>query len=152
MLDSEDLPMLKNNRFVRIIHRISDNGLSLPEVLLAATLLSIGMLGTGVLASGVIKATKVSKDITVATALAQDKMEGIRNAGYSGLPSADALITEDYGSIVGSVNVNTGDYSNYRRVTQIQCDSPAVDMKTVNISVYRRGGQSPIVFGTIVSN
>ncbi len=138
------LAMAKENRPITMIQRTSDRGFSLPEVLLAVTLLSIGMLGSGVLASGVIKATKVSKDVTVATVLAQDGMEAIRNAGYSGLPSDDTLITEDYGSLAG--------YHNFRRVTRIQCDLPAVGMKTVSVSVYRRTSQSPIVFTTIVSD
>jgi prepilin-type N-terminal cleavage/methylation domain-containing protein len=136
----------------RTTHHASENGFSLIEVLLALTILSVGMLGSGVLSMGVMKANGISKGVTVATALAQDGMEAARTIGYSGLPSADATVTEDYDSIVSSVNGNSADYSDYKRVTAVLCDTPAADMKTVTISVHRRAGRSPVVFTTVLAS
>lgn len=136
----------------RMIHSASESGFSLLEVLLAITILSVGMLGTGVLSLGVVTSNKVSRDVTVATALAQDKMEEVRKTGYSGLASIDATVTEDYGSIVVSVGGHTADFSAYRRVTQTQVDTPAVGMKTVSVSVFHRTGQGSVALSTIVAD
>ena len=133
-------------------HQPSEEGFSLIEVLLAITILTLGMLGSGLLSLGVMRANKVSSNVTVAAALAQDAMEAARSTGYSGLPSASATATEEYDSIVSSVNGNSADYSDYKRVTAVLCDTPAVDMKTVTISVYRRTGQSPVVFTTVLAS
>jgi len=144
--------MNNEDRSKKINRYTSDRGISLLEVLLAATILSVGFLGTGVLAMGVMTANKTSREVTVATALAQDKMEEVRQSGYSGLPSVTTTVTEDYGTIVGSVDGNTADYADYKRVTETQVGSPAAGMKTVEVSVYRLAGQSPVVFTTIVSD
>jgi prepilin-type N-terminal cleavage/methylation domain-containing protein len=140
-----------NYRSFRKMPPQSEVGFSLVEVLLAITILSVGMLGTAALSVGVIRANTVGKDVTIATALAQDKMEAVRNAGYMGLPSAGTTVTEDYGSIVASVSGMAADYARFRRITQTQVDTPAVAMKKVTVSVLRRGGQSPIVLTTILS-
>lgn len=147
----EDLAMFKRERSISRIQRTSDSGFSLIEVLVAAAVFSIGILGTGVLVLGILNANKVSKDVTIATALAQDKMEAIRNTGYAGLPSVGFTDPEEYDTIT-TTNGYAADYPDFRRVTQTQCDEPAVGMKTVSVSVYRRTGGSPVVFTTIVSD
>ena len=144
--------MSKVSKIMMTTRNRSESGFSLMEVLIAITILTVGMLGAGVLSLGVLSANETSKDKTVATTLAQDAMEAARTAGYSGLPAANSTVTEDYGTIVNTVNGNSADYSDYKRVTTVEIDTPAPDMKTVTISVFRRTGQSPVVFTTIMSS
>jgi len=108
--------------------RQSEGGFTLIEVLVAIVILSIGLLGMASLTIGIIKGNKLSNDLTTATTLAQDKMEQIRNSGYSALPSSDTTDTEDYGEIP--------DYPQYKRVRDTDVDAPATNMKTVTVTVY----------------
>jgi type IV pilus assembly protein PilV len=126
------------------IQRINGNsGFSLIETLLAVAILSIGMLATGALVVGIINGNSVAKHITIATTLAQDKMEDLRQSGYSGLSSIDSTTTEDYDSIVNAGDGSSTEYANYRRVTDVDVDAPDGGMKTVTISVYWRSGSNP---------
>ena len=143
--------MSKSHQPARIRQPLSEGGFSLVEVLLAITILSVGMMGTAVLTVGVVKANIVSKEVTVATTLAQDKMEEVRDAGYANLPSADSTVTENYGSIVTSFGGTSVDYAKFRRVTRTEVNAPAVGMKRVTVSVSRLAGQNPVVFKTILS-
>jgi len=145
------------------------------EALMAMSILSVGMLGTGALALGVVRANMVSKNVTAATALAEDKMAGIQEIGYRGLPSSDATETEDFGSIdftpvggagqvpegeepvegeegyggLGASPVIVAEYGAFKRVTSTQAGAPVAGMKTVTVSVYWRAGQNPIVLKRI---
>jgi prepilin-type N-terminal cleavage/methylation domain-containing protein len=147
----EDLAMSEDSRSTRVMHPTSECGFSLLEVLVAVALLSVGMLAVGVLSVGIINANRVSKNIAVATVLAQNKMEALYNDGYRSLPSDDSILTEDYDSIIDSVDGIAVKYANFRRVTEIQVGSPAAHMKRITVSVYRRAGQSPVVLTTLVS-
>ena len=126
---------------------------------MAVSILSIGMLGTGSLALGIVKSNLVSKNLTAATTLAQEKMEGIKEIGYSGLPATNAKETEDYGTISyaasggsahyeplpgeeipedydvdrGSTPGLAADYSPFRRITSTEIDTPVAGMKTVTV-------------------
>jgi type IV pilus assembly protein PilV len=132
------------------IQRINGNsGFSLIETLLAVAILSIGMLATGALVVGIINGNSVAKHITIATTLAQDKMEELRQSGYSGLSSIDSTTTEDYDSIVNAGNGSSTEYANYRRVTDVDVDAPDGGMKTVTISVHWRSGTNPASLKTI---
>ncbi len=142
---------------------------------MAVSILSIGMLGTGSLALGIIKSNVVSKNLTAATALAQEKMEDIKTMGYSGLPAADATEIEDYGTISygaasGATHYSEGDpwpeglpevpgatstpgvtadYSGFKRVTTTQVDTPVAGMKTVTVRAYAITNQSPVTLRRI---
>lgn len=99
-------------------------GFTLIEILIALTLLAIGLLGMAGLTVGIMRGNSLSKEVTTATALAQDKMEDIKRLGYSGATKQ----TEGYNSIAG--------YANYKRETEVDVDTPNIGMKTVTVTVY----------------
>ena len=106
----------------------NNRGFTLIEILVAIAILSIGLLGVAGLAGGIRRGNATSDKITTATTLAQEQLEDIKELNYMGTPATDTTITEDYNSIT--------DYSEYKRVTFIDVDSPAADIKTVTITVY----------------
>ena len=99
-------------------------GFTLIEILIALTLLAIGLLGMAGLTVGIMRGNSLSKEVTTATALAQDKMEDIKRLGYNGATAQ----SEGYNSIAG--------YTHYRRDTVIDVDTPNIGMKTVTVTVY----------------
>lgn len=156
-----------SNRIRCFSCKMTEEGSSLLDAVMGIAILSIGMLGTGSLALGIVRGNMVSKNLTAATTLAQEKMEGIKEIGYSGLPATNAEETEDYGTISyaasggsthcteteplpeycedgqGSAPGITADYSPFRRITSTEIDTPVAGMKTVTVRVYWRTGQIP---------
>ena len=121
----------------------NEKGFNLIEVLMAMVILSVGMLGTASLTVGTIKGNKVSRDVTTATTLAQDKMENIVQQGYSAISSTNTTITEDYGAIAN--------YPNNKRIVRIAVDTPTTRMKTVTVESYWKSGSQPVILNTIIS-
>lgn len=106
----------------------NDNGFTLIEVLVAIVILSVGLLGMASLTIGIINGNKLSNDLTMATTLAQDRMEDIRRLGYSGTSATTTTTTENYNSITG--------YEAYKRETETTVNSPVTGMKTITVTVY----------------
>ena len=121
----------------------NEKGFNLIEVLMAIVILSVGMLGTASLTVGTIKGNKVSRDVTTATTLAQDKMENIVQQGYSAISSTNTTIIEDYGAIAN--------YPNNKRIVRIAVDTPTTRMKTVTVESYWKSGSQPVILNTIIS-
>lgn len=110
------------------MHRQKDNGFTLIEVLIAIVILSVGLLGMASLTVGIIKGNKFSNEVTMATTLAQDKMEDVRREGYATVGNiGDA--DEDENPVT--------DYPQFRRITSIQgVGSPAVaSLKSIIVTV-----------------
>lgn len=105
-----------------------EKGFTLIEVMVAIIILSVGLLGMASLTTGIIRGNKLSNDQSIATTLAQDKMEDVKDLGYKGMPSTDTTTTQGYNSITG--------FGAYKRVTQTVVDSPAAGMKTITITTY----------------
>jgi len=122
------------------------SGFTLIEILIALFILVVGLLGVISVATTVINGNAFGKKITTATTLAQDKMEEIKNLGYSGTPSSDTTTTEDYNSIT--------DYPTYKRVTGVDVDSPAADIKTIEVKVefQWKGATHDVTLKTIVAD
>ena len=119
---------MKRQKCGKYITKEKDKGFTLVEVLIAILILTFGLLGMASLTVAIIKGNKLSADLTIATVLAQDKMEDVRRLGYSGTPAADDTTTDDYGDITG--------YALYKRVTVTDVDNPAVGMKTITVTAY----------------
>ena len=75
---------------------------------------------------GIINANRLSKDMTTATTLAQDKMEDIQRVGYANT-AAETMATMP------------SPFSDYKREVTVTDDSPATDMKTVSVKIYWGG-------------
>jgi len=98
-----------------------DSGFTLIEIVVAMLVLTIGLLGTATMAFYVIKENKSSRQISTATALAQDKMEKLRELGYENLPAPNSTVTEDYGSIrINEDEDPPPEFDNYKRVVFVK--------------------------------
>lgn len=117
-------------------------GFNLIELLIAMVILSVGLLGTAALITGIIKANQASKHVTIATTLANDKVEYWASTPYSELPSVSGTTTEDFGSM--------DDFLSYKRLSRIRVNNPGTDMKRIDVSVYWRTGTNPVTMSTIV--
>ncbi len=115
----------------------NDSGFSLLEIMVALAILSFGMLGTAALIGGIARGNMISKNITVATTLAEDKMEEVMRLGYSGMPSSDTSTTEDYNSI--------SNFLAYKRVTKTYIDNPMAKMKKIVVEVNWESGSQPVI-------
>jgi len=128
--------------------KLNNSGYSLLEVLIGMAILTIGMLATSALAIGIINGNSVSKHVSTAAVLAQEKIESIRETGYSGLPSSDWAETET--DISYTIGEETVSYDGYTRTTVGQVDTPMTDMKTVTVSVSWNSG-SPLTLKTYIA-
>jgi Tfp pilus assembly protein PilV len=98
-------------------------GLTLIETVISLMLFSVGMLGLSGLTTVVMHGNALSQKITVATILAQDKIEAVHNTPYHQLESQiERVITDNQ--------------SRYTRRTEVADDTPRQGMKTVSITVY----------------
>lgn len=127
------------------MRRLGDNnsGFTLMEVLVAMVILTIGLLGIAALIAGIINSNKLSNRMSVATVLAQDKMEDIKRIGYSGMPESDTTTTEDYNSIAN--------YLLYKRDTFTEVANPAAGMKKITVTVYWDSDNHLVVLNTILA-
>lgn len=124
---------------MKIIRLGNNKGFTLLEILIAITILCAGLLGIATLTGGIIRGNLASSNITTATTLAQNQMEDIVRAGYTG---ASGKI-ENYGNIT--------EFSQYKRVTVVDDNKPATDMKTVIVTVYWGSDAHSVVLRTILA-
>ncbi len=101
------------------VYRPSDSsGFTLIENIIAIFLIVVAIVGLISTSIIVVKANSLGKTMTTATTLAQDKMEALKNAGYSSMAS-------------GSDTVQ----GLFTRTWTVTANSPAVNMKTIVVSV-----------------
>jgi prepilin-type N-terminal cleavage/methylation domain-containing protein len=117
--------------------RPTDNaskGFTLFEVLVAIVILSVALLGTASLTGSIIAYNQLADQVTIATTLAQDKIEGFKNANYA------------------SITASSETQSIYNITWDVVPDSPATDMKTVTVTVNWnwKGGARDVVLRTII--
>ncbi len=121
----------------------NEKGFTLLEILIAITVLSIGLLGMAGLTTNIIHGNMLSKKVTTATTLGQDRMEHFRRLGYSATPTADTTTTENYNSIAN--------FSSYKRVSFIDVNSPSAGMKTITVTVYWKSNAESVALKTILA-
>ncbi len=95
------------------------------------------------LTTSIIHSDTLSKKVTTATILGQDKMEDFRRLGYSGTPSTDTTTEENYNSIPG--------YPFYKRVTFFDVDNPSLGMKMVTVTVFWNSDARSVALQTILA-
>jgi prepilin-type N-terminal cleavage/methylation domain-containing protein len=120
-----------------------NQGFTLLEVLFTIVILSVGLLGMAALTTGIINGNKLSNAQTGATTLSQDKIADMGRLGYAGTSATTATVLENYNSITG--------YEPYKRVTTTTIDSPAVDMKTITVTVYWDSDSRSVVQRSILA-
>jgi type IV pilus assembly protein PilV len=98
-----------------------NGGFTLIELLIAIVILSVGLLGMATLTGSIVQKNKFSNDLTMATTLAQDKLEDIRADGYASAASETKTAC-------------AGDFSQYQR--EVTVSTPSTGMKQVIVKVY----------------
>jgi len=116
-----------------------EDGFTLTEVLIAMIILTTGLLGMVALTTGIMTGNKHSSNLTIATVLAQDKMEEVARIGYFNIIEE----TDDYNDI--------SDYPQFKRVTAIVVNSPFPNMKTVTITVFWDSDGRSMALDTILT-
>ena len=92
--------------------RIADSsGFTLIEVMIAILVIVVGLLGVAGVATMVIKGNTLAKEMTVATTLAQDKIEELKNTSYPNLGSSsdtqDSIYTRTWTATLTATYVKT---------------------------------------------
>lgn len=123
------------------IKKTDTHGFSLLEIMVAMLILSVGLLGTAALIVGIIRGNQVSRNITIATTLANDMSEYLAGLDYNELPSTDTTSTEDYGDLT--------DNPTFKRVTTTYVNDPDTNMKRVVVQVYWQSGSNPVTIQSI---
>lgn len=120
-------------------------GFSLLEVMVAVIILGFGLLAIMHLFPIGLKASKISQDTTVASFLAQAKMEELRNTGWNQL--SIATTTEPYEDITG--------YLGFKRVTtvdNVETADPGLKRITVEVFYKPYGAERSVKLVTLFTD
>lgn len=109
-----------------------DTGFTLVEVLIALVIFTIGLLGTAALTVTVIQTNAISKRQSQAIVHAQDKLEEVRELGYSNAAAAQGTEYIDPDTQTWAAG---NAYVSYKRQTVVDVDTPAAGMTTVTVTV-----------------
>lgn len=109
-------------------------GFTLVEVLIAIFLLVIALFAIISTTDLLIKENAFDKMATTATTLAKDKMELLKNQSYVRYTDLIAGTYTDYATMNSTVQ-STATGSFYTRSWTITDNSPAANMKTINVTV-----------------
>ncbi len=121
----------------------SQDGFTLIEVLMATVILSVGFLALAAMTMAVINGNARANKVTVATALAQEKVEEIRQRPFAAIVDEP----EPYGSIAN--------YDWARRDTTVSDDTPEADVKTIQVAVSikdSQGGDKTLAAFTVLKS
>lgn len=120
--------------------QLGNKGFSLLELLIAITILAFGLLAIAGLQTTAIRGNMHGSTISQATALAEDRIEAIRNADYADITVANFPTNETLSDI-------------YTRQTQIEIDTPLNDLKRITVTVqWQTERPHQVVLRTIVAN
>ena len=117
--------------------------MTLLEVVVAMALVFVALLGLAGLTTTAMKGVAVGNHITIATTLAQEKLEDIRRKGYLQDVVGKIETVEAYEDIPA--------YPLYERTTQIQPNSPIMGLQTALVTVAWADGQHDVTLSMIVA-
>jgi len=138
-------------RLMKILPLHTQHGFTLIEMLIAIVVLAIGMLGLARMTMATISVHTATERLARASALLQDSMERIKQAGYGG--ATPGTVTDAYGALssYSTSGGTTFNYSSYKRVISIVANTPATNMKTVTVTVSWQHDQQALSASTIVA-
>ena len=94
-------------------------GFSLIEVLIALVILAVGLLGLAMFQVTAIKGNAIASKWTVATELAQDRLERFRHVGWNTIVSSSPSQPGDYSGLPGTGEDNTVRGTRFFRVWNV---------------------------------
>ena len=128
---------------IRPVNRPDRKGFTLVEVVVAIMIGTIGLLAlSGLLIKITVSNTRAT-DITIATALARQKIEQIKLTDYN------YVVDEDENNLDANGNVVTS--GKYTRETRVSPNVAAFNTKTVDVTVYFSPSKEDPVKKAIVS-
>jgi len=131
---------------------IRKNGFTLVEIMVAIFILVIALLGLISVTVMVVKGNAFSKTMTTATTLAKDKMEQLKNTGYSSLVPGTYT---DYARVDSTVEATQTTGTVYTRTWTVPDpdNPPPPNMKTIRVKVQWNWQSAPhnVTLRTIVA-
>lgn len=103
----------------------------------------VAVLALSGLAVTASKGAAASKRLTIATTLAQDKLEQVRRAGYNAGLTVPIEATEAYATLP--------DFPLYKRVVSIQPSQPVPGLQTATVTVWWADDRRSTSVSTILS-
>jgi len=113
------------------------SGFTIMEILVAIFIIVIALTGVIAVTCTVINGNAFSKELTTATALAQDTIEDLKNQPYTALADGKPETVS----------------SSYTRSWKVKTDLPGTGMKTVEVNVawMRYGQRHDVTLSTIIA-
>jgi len=122
-------------------------GFSMLEIPIALFITMVGMLGLYGMTLSLVNTNGVSRNLTIASELAQESLEDVKSVSYDAVV-ADAFPAEDFGSITG--------FANFSRAVTIVDDTPDTGSKTILVVVSWMGdldgSTKSMTLGTILGS
>ncbi len=118
-------------------------GLTLVEVVIAMGLMFLALLALSGLATVSWKGAATGRHLTSATVLVQEKIEGLKLAGYNPTLLSKVEIDEPYESLP--------DFPLYRRVSTINPSNPIIGLQTLTVTVSWAGDSHAVSLSTILA-
>ena len=132
-------------------------GFTIIEILIAISILTVGLLAVATMQVSAIRGNNLSDNVTIALALAEDKMESLMITDYS---DPDLQDTEA-GNNTNLTSITTIDHEelnidetgaaggDFRRIWNIADNEPITSNKTISIIVTWNNGQHKVVISSI---
>lgn len=119
---------------------IEKKGFTLLEVMITLVILSVGMLGLASMQIMAIKGNSFGQRLSIASTLAQNKLEEIRQVAFDSIADGNDVCTDQINRV------------SYNRQWTVQNDTPQPNMKTVDIRVRWMGSeaQRSVSYSTII--
>jgi Tfp pilus assembly protein PilV len=139
---------------------MGEEGFSLMEILIALATLTVGLLAVGTIQISSIRGNAMSGDVSVALALASDKMEDLLNRGMN-----DSMLTDRTTANNANLSsISTVDFEErvseqgqvvasgfYRRIVNVADNTPAASLKTIAVIVTWENNKHRVALSCIKS-
>jgi prepilin-type N-terminal cleavage/methylation domain-containing protein len=128
---------------IRPLKRINRKGFTLVEVVMAVMIGTVGLLALAGLLVKVMTTNRMATDISIATALARQKIEQIKLTDYNYVQSELESNLDENGNVISG--------GKYTRITQVTENAAAFNTKTVDVAVYFSPSMQDTIKKAVVS-
>jgi len=128
---------------IRPLRRLNRKGFSLVEVVIAIMIGTVGLMALAGILVKVMTTNRMATDISIATALARQKIEQIKLTEYNYVED------EEENNLDANGNVISG--GKYTRITLVTEGTAAFNTKTVDVTVYFSPSMQDTIKKAVVS-